>query len=70
MELYFTDHCGSAKGRLRSDMISQQSGERCAMQVQRSQGMEREGNKGGVQGLLCDITSYIDAMDEKSMKKT
>lgn len=40
------------------------------MQVQRSQGMEREGNKGRVQGLLCDITSYIDAMDEKSMKKT
>lgn len=55
MELYFTGHCRSARGRLQSDMISHQSGERCAMLVQRSQGMERDGKKGRVRGLLCAV---------------
>lgn len=69
MELYFTAHCRSARGRLQSDMISHQSGERWrAMPVQRSQGMEREGKERESErpALHCHITSHAGAGDEKS----
>lgn len=71
MELYFTGHCRSARGRLQPDMISRQSGERCAMLVQRSHGMEREGKKGRDRERERDffffhITSH---KDQKFMKE-
>lgn len=61
MELYFTDHCRSARGRLQSDMISHQSGEKCAMQVWRSQGTEREGKErmSSRAALHRHITSHL-----------
>lgn len=55
MELYFTGHCRSARGRLQSDMIFHQSRERCAMLVQRSLGMASEGKKEWVRGLLRTV---------------
>lgn len=55
MELYFTGHCRSARGRLQSDMIFHQSRESCAMLVQRSLGMASEGKKERVRGLLRTV---------------
>lgn len=55
MELYFTGHCRSARGRLQSDMIFHQSRESCAMLVQRSLGMASEGKKERVIGLLRTV---------------
>lgn len=64
MELYFTDHCGSARGQIQSDMISHQSGEECAMLIP---GDGEGGKEGMSERAWLVLYRRVGAGDEKSM---
>ena len=74
MEMYFTDHCKGARGRLQSDMISHQSGEKVCHACLEISG-DGEGGKEREREWVwegCFALSYYithGAEDYKSMKE-